>query len=245
VLNDRRQGAIGNAAASMTGGPIYSVNRLFGLSAVLFVAGWVALSCDLYVAEFCAQDRMPHDIRKLFGLSEMFAHGIGVVLIGLTVVVLDPANRRKVPRVLSCAFGAGILADVIKLLVGRTRPNHLDNLPSHVSDTFFGWIPWLTLADGNAAWDHGIQSFPSGHAATAVGLAIGLTWLYPRGRWLFAVFAVLAALQRIDTNAHFVSDTLGGAAAGCVVAAVCIDTRAIGRWFVRWESSATEENHRL
>jgi undecaprenyl-diphosphatase len=77
-----------------------------------------------------------------------------------------------------------------------------------------------------------MQAFPSAHTATAFGLAIGLTWLYPRGRWLFATFAVLVACQRIQSGAHFLSDTFFGAALGCVVAAVCIK---YVKWFDRFE----------
>ncbi len=62
------------------------------------------------------------------------------------------------------------------------------------------------------------QSFTSAHTATAVGLALGLGWLFPRGRWLFVGFAVLVAMQRIVGPYHFVSDTLWGAAIGCLVA---------------------------
>ena len=57
--------------------------------------------------------------------------------------------------------------------------------------------------------------FPSAHAATAVGLAIALGVLYPRGRWLFIAFAFLAGLQRIEAQAHFASDVLAGAAVAC------------------------------
>ena len=82
-----------------------------------------------------------------------------------------------------------------------------------------------------------IQSFPSGHTATAVGLAFGLAWLYPRGRWLFAVFALLAAAQRVGSSAHYVSDTLAAAAMASVVAGVCLSERGSGRWFTRFEQS--------
>ena len=55
------------------------------------------------------------------------------------------------------------------------------------------------------------QSFPSGHTATAVGLAVALACAYPRGRWFFAGMALLAACQRVGDGHHFLSDTLAGA----------------------------------
>ena len=81
----------------------------------------------------------------------------------------------------------------------------------------------------------GLQSFPSGHTATAVGLAFGLGWLYPRGRWLFLGFAVLAAFQRVESSAHFVSDTFCGAAIACVIVGFCFDSRIFGSFFTRLE----------
>ena len=59
----------------------------------------------------------------------------------------------------------------------------------------------------------------------AAGLAAALGVLYPRGRWLFACFALLAMLQRIDAQAHFCSDVLAGAAIGCCVAAIVQSSR--------------------
>jgi undecaprenyl-diphosphatase len=74
-------------------------------------------------------------------------------------------------------------------------------------------------------YGHALQSFPSAHAATAVGLAIGLSALHPRGRWLFAAFALLAVVQRIEAQAHFSSDVLAGAAVGCAAAAAVSSLR--------------------
>jgi membrane-associated phospholipid phosphatase len=68
-----------------------------------------------------------------------------------------------------------------------------------------------------------LQSFPSGHTATAVGLALALSSLYPGGRRLFALLAVLAASQRVLFDAHFLSDTLVAAGIACFVAAFLRD----------------------
>jgi membrane-associated phospholipid phosphatase len=47
-----------------------------------------------------------------------------------------------------------------------------------------------------------------------------LAMLYPRGRFLFAAFAMSVGLQRILGSAHYPSDVLVGAAVGwfCAVA---------------------------
>src|SRR4029078_10475841 len=110
-------------------------------------------------------------------------------------------------------------ADTIKLFVARTRPHATHNLAT-VSYTFVAALPLLNIAALKDGYGHHVQSFPSAHAATAVGLAIALSHLYPRGRWLFAMFAALAMLQRLDAHAHYVSDILAGAALAFFIAAV-------------------------
>ena len=131
------------------------------------------------------------------------------------------------------AYGAGISADVVKLLIGRYRPSHffaMDMQSPHVEDTFAGLMTWLT--DG---LDRSLQSFPSAHTATAFGLAIGLVRIYPRARWLFFCLATLAAVQRLEAGAHFLSDVCAGAALGLFVAGLATDRRVLGGWFDRLE----------
>jgi membrane-associated phospholipid phosphatase len=112
-----------------------------------------------------------------------------------------------------------LTADVIKLFIARTRPLATHQTAS-VADTFVLALPLLNSGALKDGYGHHVQSFPSAHAATAVGLAIALSTFYPRGRWLFAVFAALAMLQRLGAQAHYLSDVLAGAAVAFVVAAV-------------------------
>ena len=202
---------------------------LFVLAAVLAALGAVAFAVDMPLARFGhylkVEDKFPGDIQDLFNMSEMFGHGLGVLFILITVFVLDPDRRRRLARVAVAAYGSGLAADCVKLVIARWRPRSFDLGAGGVWDTFCGF----------GLFGHGgskMQGFPSAHTATAVGLAIGLTWLYPRGRWLFATFAVLVACQRIQSGAHFISDTLFGAALGCLVATVCIE---YVKWFDRFE----------
>jgi membrane-associated phospholipid phosphatase len=208
-----------------------SSKSLYVAAVVLAILAGVALSIDIPVARFSVENRTSGDIRKLLNISEVFAHGLGVALILITVAVLDPANRRLLPRVCACAFGAGIVAQLAKHGLPRLRPNVFD----------FSGDVWSTFSSASMGREvgnlmmRGLQSFPSGHTATAVGLALGLGWLYPRGRWLFVAFALLAAVQRIESSAHFVSDTLAGAAIACVIVGFCFDARVFGKAFTRFE----------
>lgn len=196
---------------------------LLALAPVLLVLGAAALLIDEPLGRWCLADECPGFLRELFELVEVFGHGLGVVLIVLVVHQLDPPRRWALPRVLACSLGAGLAVDVVKLLVARARPHHFD-FEGGIWASFGGWFPLLSA--GSAG-----QSFPSAHTATAVGLAAALAWLYPQGRRVFVVLAVLVACQRVEGGAHFPSDVLCGAAVGCLVAAACLEfSRLPGRF---------------
>ena len=178
------------------------------------ISSFAVLPLDGWLATWPVHDRVPAALRKLCLLSEPFGHGIGVLIIGLLVFQLDVGRRWCTPRLLLISLGSGVLADIVKLFIARVRPRHFDALASHATG-FSGFMPLL-------GGGHVSQSFPSGHAAVAVGLAIGLTWLYPRGRWTFAALAMLASLQRLGEGAHYMSDLLFAAGIAYLVAAVCL-----------------------
>ena len=210
--------------------------KTFILAGIFALAGLLALWADMPVARYCdylrVEGRWPGDLERLFNMSEVFGHGFGVLFILLTVFVLDPKHRRTIPRLAAAAYGSGLAANCIKMLIARWRPHSFDLSVASVWDTFGGFMAF-------GAGGSRIQSFPSAHTATAVGLAIALAWLYPRGRWLFAFFALLVACQRMQSGAHFPSDVLFGAAVGCLVATFCIEHL---RWLDRFEGKADVAN---
>jgi membrane-associated phospholipid phosphatase len=117
------------------------------------------------------------------------------------------ACRGCSPRVVS-----GFAANALKLSVCRLRPAYFaEHMPVSILDTWIGALPNVFSIRANLG-TYFASSFPSGHAATAFGLAIGLSWLYPAGRVPFFTFAALASLQRITNGAHWLSDTLIGVA---------------------------------
>ncbi len=198
---------------------------------VLCLAGLLALTVDNSVAKWLAANGLPHFVQSILDICEPFGDGLGAVLIVLALHQLDPSRRWAIPRVLTSAWLSGMTANITKLIIERTRPRAVDwseDLVVSIWSTFGQWLP-LTKA-GSAG-----QSFPSGHTATAVGLAIALAWLYPRGRWLFFALAVLVGLHRIASSAHYISDVLFGAAIGCLIGSLCVKTGALKRAFDRWE----------
>lgn len=144
-------------------------------------------------------------------LAEAFGHGVGVAVVLMTVFTLDPARRKTLPRAILAVAAAGCGANLLKLLIARQRPGAADLVHSDGWSTFAGWLP---LGHNGSA----LQSFPSAHTATAMGLAIVLASFYPRGRTLFFVFAAAVAVQRVLGSAHYPSDVFVGAAVGWLCA---------------------------
>jgi membrane-associated phospholipid phosphatase len=215
--------------------------RLLRRAAFLVVLGLLAFSIDVPVAAWFKDGGWPAETprfvlvlasvtKRLITLSEVFAHTLCVAIILALTLRLDPglawpSFRRQAlrwpsfqptlaqelfARMLSATITAGLLADLIKLIVDRVRPRAADfSMHATVWDTFrASVIDTVTGSHSN------VNSFPSGHSAMAAGLAATLAWRYPRGRWFFAIFAAMAAAQRILSSAHFPSDTCFGAAVG-------------------------------
>ncbi|NMC20303.1 MAG: phosphatase PAP2 family protein [Thermogutta sp.] len=161
--------------------------------------GSCAFFADLPVARWFEHHELPRLLRDLIQMSEAFAHGASVAVILAGFYILDRSNRKHALRPILMAYGSGLLADLVKLTVARTRPRDF-SFGGDVWSTFQGWLPLLGHTSG--------QSFPSSHAAVAVGLALGFAGVYPHGRWYFGLLAVLACLQRLQSGAHYPSDVL-------------------------------------
>ena len=208
-------------------------------AATLAVLTWPAFLLDLPVARLSVGGLASGDLRRVLTWSEVFGHGLGVAIIAATILVLDPSRRRQIPRILASAYLAGLLANAAKLVVARMRPRCF-SFHGGVADTFVGWLPLIFGTGVDVPYGSSIQSFPSGHVATAVGFAVALSRVYPRGRWLFSFLALFAALQRIDVGAHYVSDTVAAAAIGFLAGAWVGDPRGLGRFFDLLERRAGE-----
>jgi membrane-associated phospholipid phosphatase len=192
--------------------PMENWRRWFIPPLMLAMLAAVALTIDMPVARWAAGRAYPRVVRELMSLAEAFGHGVGVSVVLITVYTLDPSRRRALPRSIVVVAAAGCGANLLKLLVARQRPGAADLLHADAWNTFVGWLP---LARNGSA----LQSFPSAHTATAIGLALVLSFFYPRGRRLFFVFAAAVALQRVLGGAHYPSDVLAGATVGWLCAA--------------------------
>jgi membrane-associated phospholipid phosphatase len=167
--------------------------------------------CVLYWDNAWSQQRtsihIPGDLAKALQLAEVFAHGSGIIAILGTLFWLDIPRRKMLVHPVLTSLTAGAIANGLKFVFTRIRP--------HADTNMTALDNWMPLFSGRFL-DATHRSFPSGHSATAVGLAIGLSLVYPRGKYLFALFALLACLQRLVSASHFPSDVLAG-----IVIALC------------------------
>lgn len=143
------------------------------------------------------------------------------IVIGVMAIVwiYDRRRWKAAAMVLAGAACAGGLGALIGVTAGRYRPIVTDG--ANLWELFRGFRPGA----GDLSW-------PSGHSTLAFSIAAVLTYLSPRGRWLFVVLAALCAVTRVVMQAHFWSDALFGSVLGWTVGwwvAMAVD-RALGKY---------------
>ena len=98
---------------------------------------------------------------------------------------------------------AGIANDLIKVLVGRSRPGLL------FSQGIYGFKPFTD--------QYFYASFPSGHANAIAALCYGLNAVTGRFKYLRLSIVLAVMASRVIVGAHFPGDVLFGAYLGVVV----------------------------
>jgi lipid A 4'-phosphatase len=142
-----------------------------------------------------------------FGLAKGWLIGAALLFAALRLAPLHArfaASRRRLaafswlPAYFFCTVAAsGLIVDLVKIIVGRTRPKLL------FADGSFAFTWWSLRADH---W-----SFPSGHTANAVAIALVLGRFWPRWQPICWLFAILIAASRIIITQHYLSDVVAGA----------------------------------
>ena len=199
-------------------------HKLQFLAVILALAGCAALAisplvmlADRAISAAVRAGHVPGDLRKAIELSEAFAHGSGVAVILIALLLVCSRPRASIWTVISMTALSGVTANVLKGVFTRARPYTYDAEARAVTDV----TGWEFLGTGSF-WDASQRSFPSGHTATAWGLAIGLSLLFPRGRILFLLLAILATYQRLYSGAHFPSDTVAGFGIACLSCSIVL-----------------------
>jgi membrane-associated phospholipid phosphatase len=143
-------------------------------------------------------------------LRGMGTAGAAILAMGLMALLDPPRLRKALFGGLSLGAG-GLVVQFAKALTGRARPD--ENLGIA---TFQG--PGM---GGIFNDDYG--SLPSGHTATAFGIATILSMHYPRGRWAFFGLAAGCGFARVAEGRHFPSDVYIGALIGIFSAQILLE----------------------
>ena len=92
--------------------------------------------------------------------------------------------------------GSGLIANLLKRMIGRARPTLFETL---------GNLHFQPFAN-----DYNFESFPSGHSTTDGALAMALALLFPPLRLPLLLLGFLLAATRTLVGAHYPSDVVTG-----------------------------------
>ena len=132
------------------------------------------------------------------------SNGLSFIVIIIVFFILGRFFNKRLYETgaLLCAGFAvtGIVAQLLKHLIGRARPRLTENL--------------IMIGP---SWKSGHDSFPSGHTAIAFCFAYILSKYYPKYKALFYMLAVIVGVGRLKVPSHFLSDVLAGAVVGLLL----------------------------
>ncbi|MDX2146625.1 MAG: phosphatase PAP2 family protein [Planctomycetota bacterium] len=112
-------------------------------------------------------------------------------------IELPPLKRERqgpdsVVMLITCSAISGALAELMKLVIGRSRPDAFG------SPVYRGWF--AGFEDGSNL------GLPSSHAAVAFGAAFALLHAYPGAGWVLVLGATGCGITRIMAGAHLPTD---------------------------------------
>ncbi len=113
--------------------------------------------------------------------------------------------RRRAGWLLSAVTVAGIVAELLKLVVRRERPG--------VGAGLYVFRAWSDRPVSTAGF-----GMPSSHAVEAFAAATVLAGCFPETAVVWYALAAGCAVTRVLSGAHFLSDVVAGAALGLVIA---------------------------
>ena len=187
------------------------MDRKLGLILLLLLLSGAALTLaayffgifpfDLEVAIRLREMESPV-LEALMGVVSLLGDGWIPVILTLAAVAACAFRGKRVEAifVVMATLSAGVLAGVLKVLVGRERP------PAFALD------PWDLFPSFNT------YAYPSGHVlffVTFFGFLAWLSWKHLAGRLRWIAISVCAALivligpSRIVLGEHWVSDVIG------------------------------------
>jgi membrane-associated phospholipid phosphatase len=168
---------------------------------------------DAAVADVLIPYVQKSGIRGLGAVSDLsdqeplYAAAAGTLV--TAALLRDGRAWRSGTRFLAAHLLATGLRGIAKQLVDRTRPEAAARRGEYV------------LRSGRRR-DTDFNSFPSGHTAGAVAVAVAVGRDYPGGRLPALALAAAAGIAQVVRSKHYVSDVVAGATIG-IVAELAID----------------------
>lgn len=141
--------------------------------------------------------------------AKFLGSGLGTLMIGLAVWVVDRRRWRRAVVVWAVAAAAGLGAGGLKVATGRERPSADTQVRGHERTVFHGPRGGLETAYR--------QSFPSGHTVGAFASATCLAAFYPAAAPVAYAVASAAGANRVIKRQHFLSDVVAGGLLGHLV----------------------------
>lgn len=186
-----------------------------GLCMVLADA-WVVRHVALSSAGLAAAERTDwYKLLRIMGYAPTW------LAVGLAITLIDSGRREgglpngrpltweRGPFVLACVVVAGLLAEGVKLLTRRARPDVAN------PDELYRWISWA--AEGVNTGD---LALPSSHAAVAFAAAWAVGKLHPRTLPVGLLLAIGCGTTRLLAGQHHASDIVAAAFVGLLPAVV-------------------------
>ena len=159
---------------------------------------------------------LPPAVAGLFGRITRFGQSDWLLIpTGIVTLILLAADWRRVPPLQRSAWAeigglvgyffvavavAGLITDLVKWIVGRSRP------PLFLTEGSLSFHPLST------GYLH--VSFPSGHATTVAAATVVVVLISRRAAIAVGLFAVAIAVSRVAVGAHYPSDAIAGAFVG-------------------------------
>ncbi|SPF50879.1 Phosphoesterase, PA-phosphatase related [Syntrophobacter sp. SbD1] len=162
---------------------------------------------DAPAARFCAS--LDYKVKEIFGLITWLGLSTPWVVGALAGFIYFKFIKKKETPANAAAFllaaviFSGLANDLLKALIGRSRPGLL------LSEGIYGFKPFTS--------QYYYSSFPSGHANTIASLCYGLFLVTGRFKFFLLGIALAVMASRVIVGAHFPSDILFGAYLGLVV----------------------------
>jgi membrane-associated phospholipid phosphatase len=207
------------------------------MGAILFV---ILLPLDGPIARWLGAHQLGGDLRRELEALQQYGQAFSSLLIAAVIWIQDPVRRRRLADWAAAFILTWLAVFGTKTLIGRPRPKFDD--PWRFLGPF-GQYPVSPTAGVRHAWElwggisSDLWSIPSAHTAYACVMAVFLSALYPRLRWIVWSLAALVGAARILTRAHYPSDVVAGWLIGTTVATLAV-SRSWGVAFLDRRASA-------